>query len=195
MPTGEVEAHLFPHTLLDVEDGRVVVTGSKTIYNVDAEKTGNDWCKEPVAKLKTEDAPQLTNAIRWDQSGAGRLIPGALGYYVMQGNNVDNNPMGVILFSGTSKNGHGTSVLPENFLRVCAMFTARKLINKNWTNAKDEYCVPDTAHPDYAGFEADSVLFALFHPSGQQSSLGQVDYKGKLWGLKSMPFSYFIRSK
>ncbi|MGN0856343.1 MAG: hypothetical protein ACI4QJ_02965 [Candidatus Spyradenecus sp.] len=185
MPTGEAEAHLFPHTLLDVEGGRVVVIGSKTIYNVDAEKTGNDWCKEPVAKLKTEDAPQLTNAIRWDQSGAGRLIPRALGYYVMQGNNVDNNPMGVILFSGTSKKGHGTSVLPENFLRVCAMFTARKLINKDWTNAKDEYCVPDTAHPDYASFEADSVLFALFHPSGQQSSLGQVDYKGKSWEIRN----------
>ena len=176
---GTSDKRNFVHTLVELHEGKIFYAGSKTIYNVDGQMNGNDWCKEPVAKLKTEDAPQFTNAIKWEAKGSGRTVPGALGYYVMQGNNVDNNPSGVILFSCASKKGHGVSVCPENFLRVTAMFTARKLIAKDWTNAKDEYCVPDVGHPDYPGFEADSVVFALFHPSSQQSSLGHVDYKGR----------------
>ena len=171
--------------LVTEEKGTIAPCGAKTLYNTDKELNGNEWCKTPAQHLPTFDAPQFTNAIHWDEKGSGSLTKDALGYYVMQGNNVDNNPSGVILFSCSSRKGHGVSVLPENFLRITAMFCARKTIIKDWTNAKDEYCVPDTGHPDYAAFEADSILVALFHSSAQQSSLGNVDYKGKIWDIKN----------
>lgn len=182
---GETVQHDFPHTLITEENGHLLAMGEKCIYNMDGQMTGNEWCREPLGKTKVADAPQFTTAVRWKQEGRGKLIPGALGYYVCAANAVYNNGVCVSLFSSTCSTANGTSVLPANFLRVTAMFTARKLIEQNWTNAKDEYCVPDTAHADYPGFEADSVLFALFHPSGQQSSLGQVDYKGQLWEIRN----------
>lgn len=175
----------FPHTLVKEEEGRIFEIGSKNLYNLDGQMTGSDWCKEPLGKSKAEDAPQFSSAVKWRNEGRGLLVPGALGYYMNVANNVYQNAMCVTLLPSCAAAGNGCSVLPSNFLRVTAMFTARKLIEQDWTNAKDEYCVPNTAHADYPGFEADSVLFALFHSSGQQSSLGKVDYKGQLWEIRN----------
>ena len=185
-PTADI--HNFPHTLIENSEGRLIPVGNKTLYNLDGEQTGSDWCKEPLGKAKGLDAPQLSSALKWKEKGVGTLVPGALGYYVNASNAVYNNATCVCLLSGTSSKGHGTSVLPSNFLRVTANFTARKLISQDWTNAKDEYCVPNVDHPDYPGFEADSVIFALFHASSQQSSLGHVDYKGREWDIPNQWF-------
>ena len=178
----------FPHTLIELSEGRLIPVGRKNIYNMDGETTGSDWCKEPLGKVKAVDAPQLSSALKWKQKGRGKLVPGALGYYYNVSNNVYQNAKCVFLLSSTSTAANGISVLPANFLRVTANFTARKLIAQDWTNAKDEYCVPDVSHPDYPGFEADSVVFALFHPSSQQSSLGHVDYKGREWDIPNQWF-------
>ena len=187
-PGTAAETHTFLHTLIEMDEGRLVPKGRKAIYNLDGEQTGSDWCKEPVARLKAQDAPQLSSACKWKQQGVGRLVPGALGYYVNASNAVYNNATCVCLLSGTSSKGHGISVLPENFLRVTANFTARRLIPQDWANAKDEYGVPDVAHPGYPGFEADSVLFALFETASQQSSLGHVDYAGREWDIPNAWF-------
>ena len=178
----------FPHTLIELSEGRLIPVGRKNIYNMDGETTGSDWCKEPLGKVKAVDAPQLSSALKWKQKGRGKLVPGALGYYYNVSNNVYQNAKCVFLLSSTSTAANGISVLPANFLRVTANFTARKLIAQDWTNAKDEYCVPDVSHPDYPGFEADSVIFALFHASSQQSSLGHVDYKGREWDIPNQWF-------
>ncbi len=178
----------FPHTLIELSEGRLIPVGRKNIYNMDGETTGSDWCKEPLGKVKAVDAPQLSSALKWKQKGRGKLVPGALGYYYNVSNNVYQNAKCVFLLSSTSTAANGISVLPANFLRVTANFTARKLIAQDWTNAKDEYCVPDVSHPGYPGFEADSVIFALFHPSSQQSSLGHVDYKGREWDIPNQWF-------
>ena len=65
------------------------------------------------------------------------------------------------------------------------MFSARKLIEKNWVNSKDEYLAPNTEHPAYNEFVNDSLIYSLFHSSSNQSSLRNVDYKGKKWDIKN----------
>ena len=98
------------------------------------------------------------------------------------------------MFSGLGNIGNGgTYIITEsNFLRCTCAFTARKLIESNWINQKDEYLAPDTTNPNFHQFEMDSVIYSLFHSSSQQSSLRQIDYKGKKWDIKN---EFFWMSK
>ena len=72
------------------------------------------------------------------------------------------------------------------------MFTARKLIIGNWINDKDEYIAPNEEHPQWKQFVADSVVYSLFNTSSNQSSLRQIEYKGRKWDIKN---EFFFMSR
>lgn len=179
------EKNNFNYTLIDNENGEIVEIGNKVVYNIDGLKTASEWAKEPIKKLKTEDAPQLSSAIKLKQDGQGKLVKDALGYYVNVSNNVYKNQTDVYIVSSCSSMAHGISILPDNFERVCANYVSRKLIVGNWVNSKDEYLSPNTEHPAYNEFVNDSLIYSLFHSSSNQSSLRNVDYKGKKWDIKN----------
>ena len=179
------EKNNFNYTLIDNENGEIVEVGNKVVYNIDGLKTASEWAKEPIKKLKTEDAPQLSSAIKLKQDGQGKLVKDALGYYVNVSNNVYKNQTDVYIVSSCSSMAHGISILPDNFERVCANYVSRKLIVGNWVNSKDEYLAPNTEHPAYNEFVNDSLIYSLFHSSSNQSSLRNVDYKGKKWDIKN----------
>lgn len=179
------EKNNFNYTLVDNENGEIVEIGNKVVYNIDGLKTANDWCKEPIKGLKSKDAPQLSSAIKLKQDGQGKLVKDALGYYVNVSNNVYKNQTDVYIVSSCSSMAHGISILPDNFERVCANYASRKLIVGNWVNSKDEYLAPNTEHPAYNEFVNDSLIYSLFHSSSNQSSLRNVDYKGKKWDIKN----------
>lgn len=181
----------FNYTLIDKENGEIVEYGEKVVYNIDGLKTASDWVKEPIKGLQTEDAPQLSSAIKVKQQGCGKIVNGALGYYVNVSNNVYKNQTDVYIVSSCSSMGHGCSILPENFDKVCANFAARKLIETNWVNSKDEYLAPNTEHAAYNEFVNDSLIYSLFHSSSNQSSLRNVEYKNKKWDIKN---EFFWRS-
>lgn len=101
-----------------------------------------------------------------------------------------DNAMSVALFTSVSCKGFG--VTETNFSSCTMAFTARKLIAGNWINNKDEYLAPNEDHPDYEQFYRDSIVYSLFNNSSQQSSLRQVDYKGKKWDIKN---EFFWMSK
>lgn len=175
----------FEYTLVDNINGEIIEQGKKVVYNIDGLKTASDWCKESIKGLKTEDAPQLSSAIKLKQDGQGKLVKDALGYYVNVSNNVYKNQTDVYIVSSCSSMAHGISILPDNFERVCANYVSRKLIVGNWVNSKDEYLAPNTEHPAYNEFVNDSLIYSLFHSSSNQSSLRNVDYKGKKWDIKN----------
>ena len=183
--------HNFIHTLIEKVDGEIVEVGSKNLYNLNGIKTASDWVKEPIKDLKAEDAPQLSSAIKVKQQGRGKLVKGALGYYVNVANNVCSNAQNVYIVSSCSSMANGCSILPENFDRVCVNFAARKLVVGNWINDKDEYLAPNTEHAAYNEFVNDSLIYSLFHTSSNQSSLRNVEYKGEKWNIKN---EFFWRS-
>ena len=109
-------------------------------------------------------------------------------------NSVQKNAQLVALFSYGSKAGH-CSVVPiftENFTRCTALFTARKLIEGNWINDKDEYLAPNEDHPEYKRFEADAIVYSLFHNSSNQTSMRKITYKGKTYDI---PNEFFWMSR
>ena len=185
----------FNYALIDNINGEIKEVGKKVVYNIDGQKTASLWAKEDVKKNKTEDAPQMTSGINYkpNKDGCrGNLVKNALGFYYNNSNNVDKNAQNVGMFTSCFSSGTGCSILPINFDKCTALFSARKLIEKNWVNSKDEYLAPNEEHDKYQEFVNDSIVYSLFHSASNQSSLRQVEYKDKLWDIKN---EFFFMSK
>jgi len=129
----------------------------------------------------------MTSGIKCREIGdtRGRIFKDAFGFINSGGNNVDQNAQMVAIFTSAYSNGNGFGINQNNFERVITLFAARKLIEKNWINSKDEYLAPDESNPDFEEFVNDSVIFSLFHSASNQSSLRNVDYKDKTWEIKN----------
>lgn len=180
----------FTHKVKDIDtEGNIVNVLDKQIYNLDdCKKTCSDWIKEEVKKIKTKDAPQLSSAINVKQKGRGRLVDGALGYYVNGGNNVYKNNTDVYLLSSAGSVGNGISIIKDNIEKVCVNFATRKLISgkyNTWINQKDEYLIPNINHEKYNEFKNDSIIFSLFNSASNQSSLRNVNYSNTIWNIKN----------
>ena len=181
--------------LIDIlDDGSIDVVGHHTIYNSAFYDKASDWVK-PVIDKKT-------GTVKYPCFSSGLSVkdceynsyPHLLGSMLNDANSVQKNAQLVALFSYGSKAGH-CSVVPiftENFTRCTALFTARKLIEGNWINDKDEYLAPNEDHPEYKRFEADAIVYSLFHNSSNQTSMRQITYKGKTYDI---PNEFFWMSR
>lgn len=170
-------------------NNNIIKTMNKNIYNLDdREETCSDWIKKEVIRMKTKDAPQMSSAIKIKQKGRGKLVDGALGYYVNVGNSIYKNNTDVYLLSSAGSTANGISIIPENFKKVCSNFASRKLITgkyNNWINQKDEYVVPNINNEEYLEFENDSIIYSLFNTASNQSSLRKIMYSNKIWNIKN----------
>ena len=184
----------FKHILIDVEDTHIVENGYKTIYNVDFSISASKWVREELKGIKTYDVPNLTSGISVKDSdkNRGTSCDNALGYFYNNSNNIDKNAQNVGMFSSPFAAAHGLQIIKDNFHKCTALFTARKLVEKNWVNSKDEYIAPNEGHESWNTFVADSVVYSLFHSASNQSSLRQIEYKGSKWDIKN---EFFFMSK
>lgn len=183
-----LDSNNFKYGLIDNVDGEIISIGNKIVYNADGIVTASEWAKKEVKKLKTFDEPNVSSAIKIRSSTSdtrGMNFIGNLGYFMNAGNNVYMNVQKVSLFSTAYGNGHGHGISKTNFTKCTALFASRKLIEGNWINDKDEYLAPDESHPLYTEFVNDSIVYSLFHSSSNQSSLRQIEYKGKFWDIKN----------
>lgn len=172
---------MFKFEVKNVEAGSIFIMGEKSIYNSDNGIKASDWVRENVpVRGGSHEYVKLSSALTPKaKSNPGTMIPGSLGYMYSGGNAVEKNPIAVAMFSTTFSNGHGVSILPNNFARVCMLFSARKLIQANWLNGKDEYFAPNEEHEKFAEFSYDSIIYSHFHGSANQSSLRGIEYDGK----------------
>ena len=182
--------HKNNNILLDVVDidqlADIKVEGQKCMYNTDNKLNGNDYCS--IKSVKKIKVPLLTSAIKVKNSISKNEVTvdlNYIGYLDSKSNNVYYNNTRVGLYSSAFSDTCGTSITKENILKVTTLFTARKSIQPNWINCKDEYLAPNEQHPDYEQFSYDSIVYSLFNNSSQQSSLRQVEYKEKLWDIKN----------
>lgn len=183
-----IDKNNFVHKLVDEIDGELTNVGTKDIYNLDGRMTASVWAKEEIKKLKTFDEPNLSSGIKVRPSNSDTLgtnFIGNIGYFLNAGNNVDKNVQSVALFTSAYGNGHGHGINADNFERVVTLFSARRLVSCNWQNWADEYIAPNTEHEKWSEFVADSVVYSLFESKSNQSSLRNVEYKGKQWNIKN----------
>jgi hypothetical protein len=171
------------------EFGELNKISTKLIYNVDLGKTASEWVREEVKNKKsTLDYPKLSAPLTVKQKGYSKLCEGAFGYFYNNGNNVYYNGTNVAIFTSCFSGKSGLSVIPENYYKVVSLFSARKLINSDWTNQKDEYIAPNISDDRYKIFNTDAIIHSLFNNSSNQSSLRQILYKEQLWDIKNQFF-------
>lgn len=183
-----IDKNNFVHKLVDEIGGELTNVGTKDIYNLDGRMTATVWAKEEIKKLKTFDEPNLSSGIKVRPSNSdtrGTNFIGNIGYFLNAGNNVDKNVQSVALFTSAYGNGHGHGINADNFERVVTLFSARRLVSCNWQNWADEYIAPNTEHEKWSEFVSDSVVYSLFESKSNQSSLRNVEYKGKQWNIKN----------
>lgn len=190
------DIHNFVHTLIAKNDEcELVKIGEKNIYNVWGDKLMSEWVREPLKEIaeKPIELPNVTNALKIKEENArGKMLKDAIAYFHNNANSVQYNQTYVGLYESPCSAANGLSCMPQNFLRVTAAFSVRKLIIGDWVNDKDEYLAPNETHPKYREFELDSVIYSLFNTSSNQSSLRNIEYKGKQWDIKN---EFFWMSK
>lgn len=183
--TGDI--HNFVHTLVAKNDEcEIVKIGEKNIYNSWGDKLMSEWVREPLKEIneKPIELPNVTSALNVKEENArGKMLTGSIAYFHNNANAVRYNQTYVGLYESPCSAANGLSCVPQNFLRVTAAFSARKLINGNWINWTDEYLAPNEKHLKYREFEMDSVIYSLFENKSNQSSLRNVEYKGKEYNI------------
>lgn len=185
----------FKHYLIDKPTEDIEIVGEKMLYNIDYLTSASEWCKEDIKKYKTSETINLSSAIVKrpdDGDNRGTNFEGSLGYFFNGGNNVDTNTQLVALLSAAYGNGHGHGLSADNFTRCTSLFSARRLVQKNWINWADEYMKPNTEHEKWQEFENDSIIYSLFESKSNQSSLRNIEYKGKKWDIKN---EFFFMSR
>ena len=182
--------------LIDIlDDGSIDVVGHHTLYNSNGNMQANEWCRTPLKGKKTMLGLPMTSGLGLNENckfHRGKKTEDAIGFMFNGSNNVGKNATEVSLLSETFAVGQGFCIIEQNFTRCTELFTSRKLIECTWINAKDEYLAPNESHPDYKRFEADSIIYSLFHNSSNQTSMRQVTYKGKNYDI---PNEFFWMSK
>lgn len=185
----------FVHTLIHNEDGEIVADGKKNIYNIDGLTRGNDWAKSKIKQEGKNDYLGVTSAIvpnTKEHKYIKSVGDGLLGSMRSVSNDVYNSTQFVFLASSVIDTTGVIPIYADNLERSLAFFSARKLISDNWINDKDEYLAPNEEHPQYQEFVNDSIIFSLFHSASNQSSLRNIEYKGKKWDIKN---EFFFMSK
>lgn len=184
--TNESNNKKFLLDVVDVNDSFFIQkNGEKEIYNTDADELASDWVRKEVKGIKSIDAPPVSSCLTVKEDGVCGLAVAALGYMNNGGNNVQQNMQVVGIYSSCYANGHGFSIVSQNIAKVTTFFSARRLIANNWVNHYDEYLAPDEQHPEWEQFVNDSLVYSLFESKSNQSSLRQIEYKGKLWDIKN----------
>jgi hypothetical protein len=168
------------------KNGFIEVVGNKEFIPVKYQ--ASKWMREEIKGLKTSDAPQTTNGmiiVDETTSLCGSLVQNAIGYFHNNANSPYYNAQFVGLYSTAFNCGHGLSITTENFMKACALFTARKTIQNTWINHYDEYSAPNVNHIDYQQWNNDAIVYSLFNNSSNQSSLRNVIYKEKQYQIKN----------
>lgn len=187
----------FVHKLVETEDGELNIIGTKIIYNTDNSQTAKEWIKEPLQKIDMNkiQKPTLSSGITITKgkNANTKIAENALGCYLNVGNDVYNSAIKTSLFTSCdTSNANGLSIMSENFERIVAIFSARKLINCTWFNNKDVFLIPHFEHIKYDEFINDSIIYALFHSASQQSSLRNIEFNNQIWNIKN---EFFFMSK
>lgn len=187
----------FLHTLVSNTNGEINAIGTKILYNSDGLKNTSEWVREPEISKNKLDMPVMKSAINQFENpknkSIGQLTDDAIGCYYHIASDVYNSATYVALYTANCSHPSGKwSITKNNFGRIVATFSARKLITETWVNSADVFLAPNIENENYEEYEKDSIIYSLFSPFSQQSSLRNIDYKGKKWNIKN---EFFFMSK
>jgi hypothetical protein len=170
----------------NLKDGRPEDISKKRIYNLDSRLSASDWAKKGLIRKNKTIIPHMTSALNVSNKNHMSVPENFIGHIINNGNNIYSGHLSSGIFSSIGCCGSGVigfPVVPDNFLRIVSLFTARKIIKPTWANQKDEYFAPNIEHLDYKQWNNDCLVYSLFNNSSHQSSLRDITYKDKQWDI------------
>ena len=178
----------------DPETGEPVYKGDKLIYAAkDFGQPCNKWVRETAYRHEFVDLPVQTSGFRFAEKGIAKNEKDSLVYMHNNSNSVQHNGTMVGLYSNAFGSAHGLHLYPDNFMRAMALFAARKSIKQTWINNCDEYVAPSPQAESsgaYQEFAADALIYALFHPSNNCTSVRGIPHKGRKIDVGNQMFWY-----
>ena len=174
-----------PIRLCDERNFAVVTDGTKQVYNADG-REASEWV-EVTQKGHIGDTPKFSSGLKVAEKWDGGSVPGSLGVLCNKGNNLMESSTATFYLSGkpSDKGRRHFDLLPSNWRRAVALYGARKLVEGNWINDKDEYLAPDESKPGYDQWVNDCHVYALLHTSNNCTAMRDVQYKGKAWRIRN----------
>jgi predicted GNAT family acetyltransferase len=163
--------------------------GQKVLRVFPESKALNKWFDRPActeSQLPMKGALSIYDGIDPLRQNA----KGSIGYIKAPGNDVINIS-GTFCTSSVNGNGHGYSVIADNFNKALITWAVRQIIQPSWTNDRDQFAQPNI-DPLPDEFISNCVVWCLFHGSNQTSSLKDVKYDGKTYQVRNEFFPYLL---
>lgn len=185
----------FPFSLIDRNDkGFIAPFSKKKVYNINNRESLGHWVREQQCNGAPSKYPNLSSALNLSRSGNHPFRDGMLGTIINSANNVDQNATGVAIFSGVGNKGGNACIYisKESFKKACTFFAVKKLIHCDWINSKDEYLAPDPSNPKLEEFMNDCIVYTIFSPYGNQSSLRNIQLEDSQYDIKN---EFFFMSR
>lgn len=178
----------YKYDILENTTDGIVCSGVKEVYNLDSIKVDmKEWYSEDIKKLpKIDIQVPLSSAINVASKGYGTFPKVELGVLYNNSNSISEASQGTALLTSIISKPHNTVITKSNFLKAIAGFSARRLIQSNIWNDKDEYMKPSDSileSNSYKQWNHDCIIYSLFDNQSFQSSLRQVDYQSKKWNI------------
>ena len=111
-----------------------------------------------------------------------------LARHVIWCNDVDHGVKRCYIVSGESRRTSAPVVTPSSFSDITVTFAARKLVDRTWVNDKDDIFAPLITLPGYDSWARECMIYTLFHPKNQCSSLRNITFNNKKWNI----FNHFF---
>jgi hypothetical protein len=163
--------------------------GKKILIPIDKSDRADKFCDYGNKDEKITYPNLCGNTIRY----SNYLKPSnSFAFMSYEQNPVRGNGESIYLQSGVGHRNRGVYINSENFLDVCSVFSAKRLVEGNWINWYDEYEKPNINNVNYKTFKYDSLIYSIFNTKSHQYSFRQIEYKGQIWDIKN---EFFWMSK
>ena len=177
-------SHRYPMLLKEQQNDIVVTTGSTSIYNLDQEVSASMWVRVGLRDRERNSLPEFSSAMTVRYTRKKGYV-GQVGTVNFDSNSVANNHKEVMLASSTTTRSSNVPIMDFNWQRVIPLFAARRCVDRNWENWQQEYRIPDTDHPIWPQYVADSLVYSIFDVKSRQTSLGNVLYNDRNYDIRN----------
>lgn len=156
------------------EENHVNTIGTKTFDMVYQGEGLNKWVNEDRGKKESiHKYPVLVSAFKEPSrvtKRAAKLLEGSMGFIHFSSNDVSKAPTYIYVLSSASSDNNGFNVFDSNFERAVVALSARRVIEPNWMNDRDQFKIPNTQKQGYKEFVNDCLVMSLFESKSYQAS-------------------------
>ena len=173
----------------DVMNDQLEKIAVKKITSIPRGALLNKWIKRPPATIKFAPMSNALGRTANVKDVRDRIADGFLASLMCNCNDLMHQNYTALL-SGPYVSAGGMSVIPFNFERSMIVHAVRRLPHVTWLNDKDQFLQPTRELP--TEFVNDCVVWSLFAPSNNTSSLVNVEYEGVVYRIKNHLYPWTI---